>query len=95
MTRNRPRDDLEANAITENEPAGRNEAPQDKTPVHTETVQHGQTDSEQDALKDADHKTPPRTTTITFEHNLPNPGSNNADNTVLRVPGPRDRDDGL
>ncbi|KAH9225950.1 hypothetical protein K456DRAFT_1755055 [Colletotrichum gloeosporioides 23] len=68
--------------------------PPDQQAEHN-AVQTGPSESKENEVVDKEFASGPRATTITFELNLPNRGQSSADNAVLHVPGPRDRDDDI
>ncbi|KAF6805879.1 low-affinity potassium transport protein [Colletotrichum plurivorum] len=80
MVRSPPRDDLEA---------GPTEGASDETYVQQDNAQ----EPKQDAVADVEPGVARRAPTITFQENLPGRDGTTADDAVLHIPSPRDRDD--
>lgn len=93
-TLSRSAEDLEAGPPDQEAEARGRESALDETHAEQKAVQTGPSESKQNGTVDTGLAFGPRATTITFEENLPNRGQSTADNAVLHVPGPRDRDDG-
>ncbi|KAF5508931.1 Low-affinity potassium transport protein [Colletotrichum fructicola] len=93
-TLSRCAEDLEAGPPDQEAEARGRKSALDETHAEQKAVQTGPSESKQNETVDTGLAFGPRATTITFEENLPNRGQSTADNAVLHVPGPRDRDDG-
>lgn len=87
-------EDLEAGPPDQQAEVRGRESALDETHAQRNAVQTGPSESKENEVLDTEFASGPRATTITFQKNLPNRGQSSADNAVLHVPGPRDRDDG-
>ncbi|EQB46072.1 trk family potassium uptake protein [Colletotrichum gloeosporioides Cg-14] len=93
-TLSRSAEDLEAGPPDQQAEVRGRESALDETHAQRNAVQTGPSESKENEVLDTEFASGPRATTITFQKNLPNRGQSSADNAVLHVPGPRDRDDG-
>nr|XP_036582586.1 low-affinity potassium transport protein [Colletotrichum truncatum]KAF6791290.1 low-affinity potassium transport protein [Colletotrichum truncatum] len=84
-------DDLEANRQLEND---NDRGTRTEKSPQTEPIRATETDAEQTLDKAAIPSPPARSTTITFDESLSQTRQKHVDETVLYVPGPRDRDGG-
>ncbi|KDN60728.1 putative low-affinity potassium transport protein [Colletotrichum sublineola] len=84
-------DDLEANCPPESRD---NKVIRDMRNPQTEHTHNVEANAEQDTPRTTYPNPTARSTTITFGDKVPHPRSHQTGETVLHVPGPRDRDDG-